>query len=46
LEMLVAAGGQERTRRQYAALLSQAGFRLQRVIPTASPMSIIEARPV
>jgi len=46
LEMLVAAGGQERTRGQYAGLLSKAGFRLQRVIPTTSPMSIIEARPL
>lgn len=46
LEMLVSAGGLERTRDEYAELLSQAGFRLQRVVPTASPMSIIEARPV
>ncbi|MEO6792605.1 MAG: methyltransferase [Mycobacterium sp.] len=46
LEMLVAAGGRERTQREYAELLSQAGFRLQRVVPTTSPMSIIEARPV
>lgn len=45
LEMLVAAGGQERTRGEYAELLSQAGFRLQRVVPTTSPMTIIEARP-
>lgn len=46
LEMLLTPGGQERTRNEYAELLSQAGFRLQRVIATASPMSIIEARPV
>ncbi|MGV0750308.1 methyltransferase [Mycolicibacter minnesotensis] len=46
LEMLVAAGGQERTRREYAELLSQAGFELQRVIPTTSPLAIIEARAV
>lgn len=46
LEMLVAAGGQERTQREYAELLSRAGFRLQRVVPTTSPIAIIEARPV
>jgi carbamate kinase len=46
LEMLAAAGGQERTQREYAELLSRAGFRLQRVVPTPSPMSIVEARPV
>ncbi|WP_067972514.1 methyltransferase [Mycolicibacter icosiumassiliensis] len=46
LEMLVAAGGQERTRREYAELLSQSGFELQRVVPTTSPLSIVEARAV
>lgn len=46
LEMLTSAGGRERTRREYAELLSAAGFRLRRVIPTAGPISIIEARPV
>jgi hypothetical protein len=46
LEMLAAAGGRERTQREYAELLSRAGFRLQRVVPTPSPMSIVEARPV
>ncbi len=46
LEMLVAAGGQERTRREYAQLLSQAGFELQRVVPTTSPLAIVEARAV
>ncbi|UVO11478.1 acetylserotonin O-methyltransferase [Mycobacterium sp. SVM_VP21] len=46
LEMLVAAGGQERTRGEYAELLSQAGFELQRVVPTTSPLAIVEARAV
>ncbi|MEB3030928.1 acetylserotonin O-methyltransferase [[Mycobacterium] nativiensis] len=46
LEMLVAAGGQERTRREYAELLSQAGFELRRVVPTTSPLAIVEARAV
>jgi hypothetical protein len=46
LEMLVQAGGRERTASEYGDLLSQAGFRLTRVIPTAGPMSILEAVPV
>ncbi|MGV0627288.1 methyltransferase [Mycolicibacter minnesotensis] len=45
LEMLLSPGGQERTRGEYADLLSQAGFRVHRVVSTASPMSIIDARP-
>lgn len=46
LEMLVAVGGRERTEAQYADLLARTGFRLDRVIPTASPMSIIAATAV
>ena len=46
LEMLVAAGGRERTAAEYSELLSRAGFRQSRVIPTASPMSVVEAFPV
>jgi O-methyltransferase len=41
--MLVGPGGQERTEPEYAALLDKAGFRLTRVVPTASPVSIVEA---
>ena len=40
--MLTAPGGQERTAEEYARLLDEAGFRLNRVVPTASPMSVIE----
>ncbi|WP_067464473.1 methyltransferase [Nocardia amamiensis] len=43
LEVLLRIGGRERTRDEYAQLLSQAGFRLRRVVPTASPLSLIEA---
>jgi hypothetical protein len=43
--MLLGLGGQERTEQQYAALLREAGFDLTRVVPTASPMSVIEATP-
>jgi hypothetical protein len=45
LEMLVTVGGRERTRAEYANLLSRAGFRLDRVIETVTPVSIIEAVP-
>jgi len=41
--MLVIPGGRERTEPEYADLLAKAGFRLARVIPTASPVSIVEA---
>lgn len=40
--MLTALGGQERTAEEYAQLLDEAGFQLKRIVPTASPMSVIE----
>jgi SAM-dependent methyltransferase len=43
LNMLVLLGGQERTEEQFARLLEAACFRLERVIPTRSPFSVIEA---
>lgn len=47
LEMLVmTSGGRERTRDEFATLLSDAQFRLARIVPTASPVSIFEAVPV
>jgi hypothetical protein len=41
--MLVAPGGQERTEREYGALLEKAGLRLRRVVPTESAVSVVEA---
>jgi O-methyltransferase domain/Dimerisation domain len=41
--MLVLPGGQERTEDEYRPLLAKAGFRLTRVIPTNSDVSIVEA---
>ena len=41
--MLAATGGRERTAAQHAALLTGAGFKLARVLPTASQHSIVEA---
>ena len=43
LNMLVLLGGQERTQEQFERLLKAAGFRLDQVIPTHSPFSVIEA---
>jgi C-methyltransferase len=44
LEMLLNLGARERTAAEYRALLSQAGFRVTRVVQTASPLSVVEAR--
>ena len=43
--MLVVPGGQERTEAEYATLLDKAGFRLNRVVPTESVVSVVEAVP-
>ena len=43
LLMLVYAGGRERTEPEYHALLASAGFVLDRIIPTAGPVSVLEA---
>lgn len=43
--MLTAPGGEERTAGEYATLLDAAGFRMTRVVPTASDVSIVEAEP-
>ena len=45
LVMLVALGGRERTEAEYARLLVNAGFTLTKIVPTASPMSVLEAIP-
>ena len=41
--MLVVPGGQERTPEEYDELLTKAGFSMKRVVPTESPVSIVEA---
>ena len=43
LNMLVVLGGRERTAEEFGDLFQAAGFRLERVIPTHSPFSVIEA---
>jgi O-methyltransferase domain len=44
LEMVVMTGGRERTEEEPRALFDRAGFKMTRVIPTKSPLSVIEAR--
>jgi hypothetical protein len=44
--MLALTGGQERTEAEYRALLENAGFRLNRVVPTQSAVNVIEAVPI
>jgi hypothetical protein len=44
LEMLLNLAARERTAAEYRDLLSQAGFRMTRVVQTAAPLSVVEAR--
>ena len=44
--MMVFPGGLERTEEEYSSLFQQAGFRLSKVTPTASTVSVVEGRPV
>lgn len=46
LEMLVMVDGRERTESEYGRLLQRAGFQMTRVVETASPFGIVEARAV
>jgi len=46
LQMLVCVRGRERTESEYRALLSGAGFNLQEVVATPSPLSLLVAKPV
>jgi hypothetical protein len=43
LLMLVYAGGRERTADEFRDLLASSGFAMQRVVPTAATVSVIEA---
>jgi hypothetical protein len=42
LNMLVVAGGRERTAAEYRELFAAAGLAVTRVVPTASPLSLVE----
>ena len=45
LDMMIFVGGRERTEREFVTLIDRAGFRMTRVVPTISTISLIEAVP-
>jgi hypothetical protein len=45
VNMLVMAGGCERTATEFRDLYDQAGFELEQIIPTPSPLSIVVGKP-
>jgi hypothetical protein len=45
LNMLLIPGGQERTEAEYRQLYTSAGFRLTRIVPTTTEVSVIEGEP-
>lgn len=46
LNMLVIPGGQERTEAEFRTLFEKGGFRLEKIVPTRTEVSVLEARPV
>jgi hypothetical protein len=42
MQMFVVTGGRERTRTEFATLFREAGLKLERVVPTDCPLSIVE----
>jgi len=46
MSMLVIQAGHERTEEEFRSLLDSAGFALRRVVPTTSPVAIVEAEPI
>ena len=45
INMLVVLGGRERGEAEYRELLERSGFAFVRMIPTRSPLSLLEAQP-
>lgn len=43
---MMAWGGQERTETEYREIFAHGGWQLARVVPTASPFSVLEGRPI
>jgi hypothetical protein len=46
LEMLILTGGRERSEDEFGQLFERSGFRLNRVVHTRAPISVIEAIPI
>jgi ubiquinone/menaquinone biosynthesis C-methylase UbiE len=45
LNMLVMPGGQERTEAEYRKLFESSGFKLERIVPTKTQVSVVEGKP-
>jgi len=45
LEMMLLPGGRERTEEEFRKLFAAAGLRLTRIVPTKSPLCVVEAVP-
>jgi hypothetical protein len=43
LVMLLIPGGKERTKEEYETLFAKAGFKLKKIVPTGTEVSVIEA---
>ena len=43
IEMLMLPGGRERTADEFRALFARSGFEMTKVVPTTSPLSVVEA---
>jgi hypothetical protein len=43
IEMLLLPGGRERTADEFRSLFERSGFQMTKVVPTKSPLSVIEA---
>jgi hypothetical protein len=43
IEMLLFPGGRERTADEFQSLFERSGFRMTKVVPTKSPLSVVEA---
>ena len=46
LNMLAIPGGRERTEAEYRTLYEDSGYKLERIVPTPTEVSVIEGRPV
>jgi hypothetical protein len=42
LNMMVMTGGRERKASEYGAMLEKTGFRLEKVVPTPTLLSVVE----
>jgi hypothetical protein len=46
LNMMMMATGRERTAAEFRGLFERAGFALEPIVPTPSPLSIVIGRPI